>query len=157
MDIDGARWSRDTIGLITDAEEGIVRIRDLMTAEVPIARLDDSVRDAARLMYEAHVKVLPVCEGERLMGVLTDWDVISAVADGGAPNTVFVRDYMSVNVVAVTPDTGLAEAGQLMAHRRIHHLVVCDDDRFAGIVHLDVEWSELGGLGAPHATFAAPV
>jgi CBS domain-containing protein len=132
-----------------------VRIRDLMTADVTIARLDDTVRDAARLMYEAHVKVLPVCEGDRLMGVLTDWDVVSAVADGGTPDTEFIRDYMSVNVVAVTPDTELAEARQLMAHRRIHHLVVCDDDRFAGIVHLDVEWSELGGLGAPHATFAA--
>jgi CBS domain-containing protein len=132
-----------------------MRIRDLMTTGVPIARPEDTVRDAARVMDGAHVKVLPVCEGDRLMGVLTDWDVISAVADGGAPDTEFVRDYMSVNVVSVTPDTGLAEAGQLMAHRRIHHLVVCDHDRFAGIVHLDVEWSELGGLGAPHATFAA--
>jgi CBS domain-containing protein len=83
--------------------------------------------------------------------------VISAVADGGAPDAEFIRDYMSVNVLAVTPDTGLAEAGRLMAHGRIHHLVVCDGDRFAGIVHLDVEWSELGGLTAPHATFAAMV
>ena len=130
-------------------------VRDLMTSDVPIARLEDTVRAAARLMDEAHVKVLPVCEGDRLAGVLTDWDVISAVADGGAPDDEFVRNYMSVNVVAVTPDTGVAEAGKLMAQRRIHHLVVCDDDHFAGIVHVDVEWSELGGLGAPHATFAA--
>jgi hypothetical protein len=115
------------------------------------------VREAGRLMDEAHVKVLPVCEGDRLMGVLTDSDVISAIADGGAPDTEFVRDYMSTNVVAVTPDTGLADAGQLMAHGLIHHPVVCDDDRCLGIVHVDVEWSELGGLAPPHATFAATV
>ena len=132
-----------------------MRIRDVMSADVPIAQLEDTVRDAARLMHQADVKVLPVCEGGRLMGVLTDWDVISAIADGGAPDTEFIRDYMSVNVVAVTPDTELLEAGELMAQRRIHHLAVCDDDRFAGIVHVDVEWSELAGRGAPHATFAA--
>lgn len=130
-------------------------VRDLMTTNVPVARLDDTVRDASRLMNEAHVKVLPVCEGDRLVGVLTDWDVISAVADGGAPDTEFVRNYMSVNVVTVTPDTGVADAGRLMAHRRIHHVVVCDDDRLAGILHVDVEWSELGRLGPPHPTFAA--
>ena len=86
-------------------------VRDLMTTDVPIARLEDTVRAAARLMDEAHVKVLPVCEGDRLMGVLTDSDVISAIADGGAPDTEFVRDYMSTNVVTVTPDTGLLEIG----------------------------------------------
>jgi CBS domain-containing protein len=134
-----------------------MRIRDLMITGVPIARPEGTVRDAARLMDHAHVKVLPVCEGDRLMGVLTDSDVICAVADGGAPDAEFVRDYMSVNVVVVTPDTGLAEAGRLMAHSRIHDLVVCDDDRFAGIVHLDVEWSDLGGLTAPHATLAVTV
>jgi len=134
-----------------------MRVCDVMTTDVPIARPEETVRDAARRMDDAHVKVLPVCEGDRLMGVITDWDVISAVADGGPPDTVFIRDYMSVNVVVVTPETGLAEAGRLMADRRIHHLLVCNDDRFAGVVHLDVEWSDLGVVGAPHATFAAAV
>jgi CBS domain-containing protein len=132
-----------------------MRIRDLMSTDVPIVRPDETVRGAARRMAETHMKLLPVCEGERLMGVLTDWDVICAIADGGAADTVFVRDYMTVNVVAVTPETGLAEARELMAHRRIHHLVVCDDDRFAGVVHLDVEWSELTAVPASAHAFAA--
>jgi CBS domain-containing protein len=130
-------------------------VRDLMTTDVPIARRDDSIRDAARLMDATHVKVLPVCEGARLVGVLTDWDVICAVADGGTPDTEFVRNYMSVDVLTVTPDTGVPDAGKLIEHRRVHHLLVCDDDRFEGIVHVDVEWSELGQPGVPHATFAA--
>lgn len=130
-------------------------VRDLMNTDVPTGRLEDTVRDAARLMDETHVKLLPVCEGDRLVGVLADWDVICAVADGGVPDNVFVRSYMSVDVVTVTPDTAVAEAGQLMGHRRIHHLLVCDDDRFAGIVQSDVEWSQLSAPGAPRATFTA--
>ncbi len=121
-------------------------VRDLMATDVPVVRPDDTVRDAARLMDETGVKVLPVCLGDRLVGILTDSNVICAVADGCVPASEFVRSYMSPDVVAVTPDTPLEEAGQLMAVRRIHHLAVCDDDRFEGIVQVDVEWSELGGL-----------
>jgi CBS domain-containing protein len=132
-----------------------VNVRDVMTTEVPIAQPEDTLRDAARMMEQRHVKVLPVCDGARLAGVLTDWDVISAIADGGAPDFELVRNYMSVNVVAVTPDTRVEEVGRLVAHRRVHHLVVCEDDRVAGIVHVDVDWSQLGGPEEPHATFAA--
>ena len=134
-----------------------MRVRNVMATDVPIARPDDSVFHAARMMDETGVKLLPVCEGDRLVGVLTDSDVVCAVADGCAPDSEFVRNYMTTDVVTVKPDTQLAEAGELMAHRRIHHLVVCEDDRFAGIVHIDVEWSQLGGFAAPHATFVAAV
>jgi CBS domain-containing protein len=81
--------------------------------------------------------------------------VVCAVADGCVPDHEFVRSYMSAGVAAVRPDTPLADAAELMAHRHLHHLLVCDDDRFAGIIHVDVEWSELGGLSTPQATFAA--
>ena len=93
-------------------------VRDLMTTDVPIIRLKDTIRDAARLMDATHVKVLPVCEGDRLVGVLTDWDVICASPDGGTPATGFVRNCMSVDVVTVTPDTAVAEAGKLTSPRR---------------------------------------
>ena len=51
------------------------------------------------------------------------------------------------------------EATEEMADRRIHHLLVCEDGRFCGMVHLDVEWSELTESlgGAPMATFAARI
>ena len=134
-----------------------MRIGDLMTTDVPIASPQDSVRDAARRMAEAGVKALPVCDGDRLTGIITDWDVTRAVADGGAPDAQLVKEFMTAELVAAAPDTQLTEAGQLMADRRIHHLMVRDEGRFAGIVHLDIDWSELGGLAAPHATFAAPI
>jgi CBS domain-containing protein len=145
MAIDGARWRGKTaVENAPDRTEGNVIVRDVMSTDVPITGLDDTVRDAARLMSGTGAKLLPVCDGARLVGVLTDWDVISAVADGGAPDGEFVRNYMSVNVVAVTPDTGMDEARELIAHRHVHHIVVCDrEGRLAGIVHVDIEWSQL--------------
>lgn len=134
-----------------------MRIGDLMTSEVPVAGPQDSVLDAARWMIEAGVKAMPVCERDRIAGIITDWDVTRAVADGGSAGEQRVGDHMTADVVSADAETPLTEAGHLMAEHRIHHLVVCDDGCFAGILHLDVEWTNLGGFGAPHATFAAPI
>lgn len=128
-------------------------VGDLMSVNIPVLGPDDSVRDAARLMDQVRAKVLPVCMGERLIGVLTDSDVLCAVGDGCDPATEPVRCYMTPNVLAVTPNTSLEEAAQLMAHQRLHHLVVCEDGCFEGMLHIDVKWSELGRVATPHATF----
>ncbi len=130
-----------------------MNVSDVMRTDVPTARPEDTIREAARVMSETGAKLLPVCEGARLVGVLTDWDVICVLADGGAPDSELVRNYMSVSVVAVAPDAGLDEARELIAHRRVHHMLVCHRDGcLAGIVTVDIEWSQLAGAPAPHAT-----
>jgi CBS domain-containing protein len=64
---------------------------------------------------------------------------------------------MTSDPVAVAPDAQLAEASEVMSERRIHHLVVRDGERFAGMVHLDVDWSLMSGLETPIASFAARI
>jgi hypothetical protein len=78
-----------------------VSIRDLMTSHRTTARAGETIRGAARLIDAAHGKVLLARERDGLFGVLPDWDVISAAADGGAPEAEFVRNDMLVKHVAV--------------------------------------------------------
>jgi CBS domain-containing protein len=133
-------------------------IASMMTTDLPIVAPGDGLREAAQQMKRRNVRALPVCEGDRLVGILTDWDVAKAVADQADPAQRSVADYMSTDLVVSALDAPLIEAAALMADRRIHHLLVCDGDRFVGMVHLDVEWSQLAeGLGPPTATFAAPI
>jgi CBS domain-containing protein len=134
-----------------------MRIGDLMTTDVPTVEPGDTVCDAAREMAHAGVKAIPVCDHGRLEGIITDWDVTRALAADPNAGRSPLGDYMSTDVVAAPPDARVGEASELMADRRIHHLLVCDGDRFAGMVHLDVEWSRLGGLEAPVASFSAPI
>ena len=134
-----------------------MRIGDVMTSDVPTVGPGDSVGEAARRMADAHVKALPVCDGDRVAGVITDWDVTRAVAAETDVARRPLSDYMSSDVVAVAPDTRLTEAAEVMAGPRVHHLVVEDGERFVGMVHLDVDFSEIGGLDAPIATFTARV
>jgi CBS domain-containing protein len=134
-----------------------MRIGDVMTTEVPSVDPCETVCDAAREMTQAGVKAIPVCDHGRLEGIITDWDVTRALANDPNAGRRPLGDYMSTDVVAAAPDARLDEASELMADKRIHHLLVCDGDRFAGMVHLDVEWSRLGGLEAPMASFSAPI
>jgi CBS domain-containing protein len=132
-------------------------IADVMTRDLPMVGPEDNLRKAAREMKEAGVKALPVREGDRLVGIITDWDVTMAVADDNDPSQEPLSRYMSTDLCSVTPGTSFMEATEEMAERRIHHLLVCEEGRFCGMVHLDVEWSELGGLETPIATFAAAI
>jgi CBS domain-containing protein len=134
-----------------------MRIRDVMATDVPTVEPEESVRDAACRMADAGVRALPVCDGERLTGIITDWDVTRAMAAAENASRMPLRDYMSTDLVATAPDARLGDVTEQMADRRIHHLLVRDGDRFAGMVHLDVEWSQMGGLDTPTATFSSRI
>jgi CBS domain-containing protein len=135
-----------------------MRIADVMTRDLPTVEPDTPIREAARRMAERGVRALPVCTGERLVGIVTDWDLARALADEGDPSGRPLGDFMSTDLVAASPDATFTEAAELMADRRVHHLLVRDGDHLAGMLHLDVEWSELSGaVGSPVATFAAPI
>jgi CBS domain-containing protein len=132
-------------------------IANVMTTDLPTVSPDESLREAAGKMKERGFKALPVCEKERLVGIVTDWDITRAVADGSAASDPRVTDYMSTDLVVAAPGASFAEATELMAERKLHHLLIADQGRFLGMVHLDVEWSEVGGVGEPMATFTAPI
>jgi CBS domain-containing protein len=132
-----------------------VRLQDVMTQDLPALSPQDSIRTAAERMTNDCRKALPVCVGERLVGIVTDWDITRAVASGASN----VEAAMTTNVVAAPPDATLDEAAELMGDARLHHLCVTEGGTFRGMVHLDVDWAHMGGDIAVHpmATFTAPV
>ena len=135
-----------------------MRIADVMTRDLPTVEPGSSVREAAKEMSKWGVRALPVCEGPRLVGIVTDWDLVRALAEEGDPDARPLGEIMSTDLAAAPPDATFAEAAELMADRRVHHLLVRDGESLAGMLHLDVEWSELSGaIGSPVATFAAPI
>jgi CBS domain-containing protein len=135
-----------------------MRISDVMTRDLPTLAPHRSVREAAASMTDSGAKALPICEGDTLVGIVTDWDLAKAVAGGDDLDRLEVTSVMSTDLVEAAPDATFADAAQLMADRQVHHLLVSSEGRYEGMVHLDVEWSELTeSLGAPMATFAARI
>ncbi len=93
------------------------------------------VREAARLMTSADVGSLPLVQDERLVGVLTDRDVvIRVIAEGRDPDAVTVGEIASRDVVSAEPEQSLDEALQLMARRRVRRLPVVEGSRLVGVL-----------------------
>jgi CBS domain-containing protein len=135
-----------------------MRIADVMTRDLPTADPGDSIRDAAHQMRSSGIRALPVCERERLVGIVTDWDLVEALAGDEDPAGQSVSEFMSTELVAVAPDATLTDAAELMAEHEVHHLLVRDGERLEGMVHLDVEWSQLSNAGGPPvASFTAAI
>jgi CBS domain-containing protein len=110
-------------------------VADVMTAPVAVTA-ELAIVSAARLMRDAHVGALPVIEGNRLVGVLTDRDiVVRAVAEDADPHALTVGDVASFTSVRLRPSDSLEHALQVMATHQIRHVaVVDDDDRVVGSI-----------------------
>ena len=101
------------------------------------ASSSDSVRDAARLLAEKRIGALPVLDGDRLVGIFSERDVIyglAADADGALDKSL--ADAMTLEPVTVDGGTTVLAALSLMSRRRIRHLPVMEGDRLIGFVSI---------------------
>jgi len=102
------------------------------------------VHAAIALLAEKRIGALPVVEGERVVGIFSERDVITRLAEprgGGDANFAAVLrravgDLMTAPPVTVTPETGVLEALALMTRRRVRHLPVVEAERMVGFVSI---------------------
>jgi len=110
-------------------------IRDLMTENPTTVEPSATLVEAARVMAQEDVGPVPVVEGGRVVGILTDRDiVVRAVAEGRDPQSTTVQDVVSTDLATVQPDSSLDEALQLMAQRQVRRLPVVEGEKLVGIV-----------------------
>jgi CBS domain-containing protein len=111
-------------------------VRDSMTPGVDAVSPEQPVRDAAQLMKIGDFGSVPVVEGGRVIGMLTDRDiVVRAVAEGLDPDTVQVGEIASTGTVTVSADEDLDEALILMARHKVRRLPVVDDgNKLVGVL-----------------------
>jgi len=142
-----------------------MHVSDIMSRDVKLVAPDDSLEKAAKLMAKLDIGVVPVGEDDRLVGMITDRDiVIRAVADGLGPDAL-VRDVMTPDVKYCFCDQEIAEVSDNMADIQIRRLPVVDrDKRLVGIVALgDIATSSenecvtdaLAGISRPHTDGAS--
>jgi CBS domain-containing protein len=123
-----------------------------MTRDVTTIHADATLEEAAAMMALRDIGPLPVHDGEKLVGMLTDRDiVVRAVAAGADPIQDRVRNVMTPAVVYCFEDQGVQEAAGLMEQHKLRRLIVVDrDERLVGIISLGdlaVGTGEEGGVG----------
>ena len=111
-------------------------ISDVMTKNPRTVTRGDSIADAAKVMRDEDAGVVPIVDGDRLTGVLTDRDIaVRVVADGKDPSSTKVEEIASTNLVTIDPQQDLDEALRLMAQHQVRRLPVVEEDgKLVGIV-----------------------
>lgn len=114
-----------------------MRISECMTRSVEVAAPSQSVVEAARLMADLDIGALPVGENDRLIGMVTDRDiVVRGLASGCGPDTP-IRDVMSEEIRYCYEDQTIEEVTQNMGDLKVRRLPVLNrDKRLVGIVSL---------------------
>jgi CBS domain-containing protein len=111
-------------------------VRDLMTSNPSTVDPGAPVAEAAKLMAREDVGIVPVVDGGRLAGTITDRDIaVRVVAEGKDPQSTKVGDVASQDLVTVDPQQDLDEALRLMAQHQVRRLPVVEEDgKLVGIV-----------------------
>jgi CBS domain-containing protein len=113
-------------------------IRELMTRDVEVINPNDTLRDAAEKMRSLNVGAIPVCDGQRVLGMLTDRDiVVRAIAIGRDANTTQVADAMSSGIEYCFDDEDADTVLDKMRDKQIRRFIVVDrNKKLVGIVAL---------------------
>ena len=115
-----------------------MQLKDVMTPGVEVIAPEASIYAAAEKMSHLDIGALPVCDGDRLIGMLTDRDItVRAVAAGRDPLTTKVREVMTPDVVYGFDDQDIQDAARLMAQYQIRRLPVLNRNKqLVGMVAL---------------------
>ena len=114
-----------------------MKVSEVMTSDVQTVSADQTAREAASFMLRAEAGSIPVTEGDKVIGIITDRDIaVRGVAEGRGPDTP-VRELMSDGIVCAHEDDDVQDVAKRMSQEQVRRLPVLDHDKkLVGIVSL---------------------
>ncbi|WP_017380736.1 CBS domain-containing protein [Paenisporosarcina sp. TG-14] len=111
-----------------------MKIKDIMSRDIVTCTPTDLISEIAQSMRALDIGCMPVVDGPRIIGMITDRDIVTrSVAEDGQR---FVKDVMTQDVISVGPESSSEEAAEIMAQHRIRRLPVIKNDSLVGFVAL---------------------
>ena len=116
----------------------MTRVGEIMTRSVAVVQQDDTLQQAAQKMKTLNIGSLPVCDGDAMVGVVTDRDItVRAVAAGMLPQEARVSSVMTADVHWCSENDSIQQAMELMGEAQVRRLAVLDENRrIVGVVSL---------------------
>ena len=129
-----------------------MKVSEVMTTEVETISADQTAREAASFMLRADAGSIPVCEGDRVIGMITDRDIaVRGVGEGRGPDTP-VSELMSDGIICAHEDDDVDAIAQRMSEEQVRRLPVLDSEaKLVGIVSLGDLTRETNGNAAHEA------
>lgn len=112
----------------------LVKVNQIMTTDVSSVTPEDTVTKAASIMEQLNVGSVPVTDNKRIVGIVTDRDIVLRGVAKGKDSNQKVSDVMSTDIKYATPDMDVHKAADIMAENQVRRLPVVDSDTLVGIV-----------------------
>ncbi|MBH0155753.1 MULTISPECIES: CBS domain-containing protein [Fictibacillus] len=112
------------------------KVSDIMTRNVDYVTPQDNVYEVAVKMKQDNVGVIPVCENDQIIGVITDRDIVVRGVAEKRPGSTKVSDVMSDNLFTGSADMTVEEAAELMADKQVRRLPIVENNKLVGIISL---------------------
>lgn len=114
-----------------------MELRNIMSTNVEYVSRDTSLDEAAKIMKRFNVGSIPVCDGDILVGILTDRDIVlRSVAEGDDSSKITCGDIMSSNPIVGNTGMDIHEAARIMSDNQIRRLPVVENGKLVGMVSL---------------------
>ncbi len=113
-----------------------MRIEEIMTTDVETCMPESTLQEVASKMREINVGSIPICEEGRLVGIVTDRDIVVRGLAEQIPSDAAISEILSAEVITGTVELTIEEAADLMALHKIRRLPIVSDERVIGIVSL---------------------
>ncbi len=111
-----------------------IPVRAFMKKDVKTIMPLNTIEDAAKIFYEKNVNSLLVIEDDKLIGIITEKDLVAGILVFGHKKDEKVRKVMSTPVVSVSPDISVIKAANIMIEKRIHKLPVLEKGKLVGLI-----------------------
>ncbi len=114
-----------------------MKVKEIMSRDIASLNSNDSIEKAAKLMQQHDVGSIPVCNNDKIVGIVTDRDIaLRTVASGQNPSSQKVSDIMTSNPVVGSPDMNVHDAAKIMSDKQIRRLPIVENNSLVGIVAL---------------------
>jgi CBS domain-containing protein len=114
---------------------GIILVRDVMSKNVRVVRLDSSVKEVVATMNKFYIGSIIVVQGDRPVGIITERDILRRVVEPClAPEVLTAKQVMTSPVVTISETASINEAAELMAKKKVKKLPVMNKEKLVGIV-----------------------
>lgn len=112
------------------------QVRDIMSTDLQFLSPDDNLYEAAVMMRQNDVGIIPVCENGKIRGVVTDRDLVVRGIAGKRPNSCQIQAVMSDHLVTGSPEMSVDDVAKLMSDSQVRRLPIVEDGQLVGIVSL---------------------
>ena len=114
-----------------------MNVADVMTTDIDCCTPESTCKEVAQKMKELDVGAIPICENEKLVGIITDRDLVIKGLASEVSDASPISDLLSNNIVVTgTKDMSVEEAAKIMSHEQIRRLPIVENEKLVGMVSL---------------------